>query len=251
MKKKLITLLFIFTLFLYGCSQNPWQGNNSPNASKSPTDNNALDSVNDLIDNTNADDKPGITEDDTSETSDKSTSTSKQDVTNQSTEADRQDESSQSAGTDKQDESAQSAETDKQDESTQPTDIDQQDGASNPSEDESTLDEDGEYTLPEDVALFLHTFERLPSNFITKNDARDLGWVSSEGNLWEVTDEKSIGGDKFGNREGLLPKAKGRVYYECDVNYSGGYRGDERIVFSNDGLIFYTDDHYKSFTQLY
>ena len=61
----------------------------------------------------------------------------------------------------------------------------------------------------------------------------------------------SIGGDKFGNREGLLPKEDGRQYYECDVNYQGGYRGAERIVFSNDGLIFYTDDHYNSFTQLY
>jgi guanyl-specific ribonuclease Sa len=61
----------------------------------------------------------------------------------------------------------------------------------------------------------------------------------------------SIGGDTFGNREGILPKEKGRKYYECDVNYEGGYRGGERIVYSNDGLIFYTEDHYKSFEQLY
>ena len=61
----------------------------------------------------------------------------------------------------------------------------------------------------------------------------------------------SIGGAKFGNREGLLPKEDGRQYYQSDVNYEGGYRGAERIVFSNDGLIFYTDDHYNSFTQLY
>lgn len=61
----------------------------------------------------------------------------------------------------------------------------------------------------------------------------------------------SIGGNKFGNREGLLPKEKGRTYYECDVNYESGYRGEERIVYSNDGLIYYTGDHYESFELLY
>ncbi|MGN1069057.1 MAG: ribonuclease domain-containing protein [Candidatus Fimadaptatus sp.] len=61
----------------------------------------------------------------------------------------------------------------------------------------------------------------------------------------------SIGGDRFGNREGLLPDARGRQYYECDVNYDGGYRGGERIVFSSDGLIYYTCDHYNTFALLY
>lgn len=113
------------------------------------------------------------------------------------------------------------------------------------------VEEDGVYSTPELVAAYLHTFHRLPSNFITKNEAAKLGWVNSEGNLWDVTDEMSIGGDKFGNYEGLLPKADGRQWYECDVNYYGGYRGAERILYSNDGLIYYTDDHYESFTQLY
>ncbi|MCK9253846.1 MAG: ribonuclease, partial [Clostridiales bacterium] len=79
----------------------------------------------------------------------------------------------------------------------------------------------------------------------------DLGWDASRGNLWEVTDRMSIGGDRFGNREGLLPDQEGRVWYECDVNYNGGYRGAERLVYSNDGLIYYTDDHYQSFTRMY
>lgn len=113
------------------------------------------------------------------------------------------------------------------------------------------VEEDGVYSTPELVAAYLHTFHRLQSNFITKNEATKLGWISSEGNLWDVTDEMSIGGDKFGNYEGLLPKADGRQWYECDVNYYGGYRGAERILYSNDGLIYYTDDHYESFTQLY
>ena len=108
-----------------------------------------------------------------------------------------------------------------------------------------------DYSTPEEVGLYLHVFCELPPNFITKDEAEELGWDSREGNLWEVTDGLSIGGDKFGNREGLLPKAKDRQYYECDVNYTGGYRGGERIVFSDDGLIYYTDDHYESFDQLY
>lgn len=108
-----------------------------------------------------------------------------------------------------------------------------------------------DYSEPEEVALYLHAFDDLPPNFITKYEARDMGWVSNEGNLWDVAYGYSIGGDTFGNREGLLPKAKDRQWYECDVNYEGDYRGSERIVFSNDGLIYYTDDHYESFELMY
>ncbi len=111
--------------------------------------------------------------------------------------------------------------------------------------------EDGWYDTPEEVAEYIHTYGCLPGNFITKDEARDLGWVSSEGNLWDVAYGMSIGGDKFGNREGLLPDAEGRVWYECDINYQGGFRGSERIVYSNDGLIYFTSDHYESFDRLY
>lgn len=114
-----------------------------------------------------------------------------------------------------------------------------------------SVEKDGSYTTPEDVAEYIHTFGTLPNNFITKSDAKALGWDSSKGNLWDVAEGKSIGGDRFGNYEGLLPQADGRRYTECDVNYAGGFRGGERIVFSNDGLIYYTNDHYQSFTQLY
>lgn len=113
------------------------------------------------------------------------------------------------------------------------------------------LDEHGYYTTPEDVALYIHIYQRLPGNYITKSEARELGWDSAAGNLWEVTDSLSIGGDRFYNREGLLPDAPGRVWYECDVNYNGGHRGPERLIYSNDGLIYYTDDHYQTFTRLY
>ncbi len=118
-----------------------------------------------------------------------------------------------------------------------------------PEEPESpAVTEDGEYSTPEDVALYLHTFGHLPGNFITKDEAKDLGWVSSRGNLWDVAPGKSIGGDRFGNYEGLLPKGN---YRECDVNYNGGFRGGERLIYGTDGSVWYTNDHYESFTQLY
>lgn len=116
---------------------------------------------------------------------------------------------------------------------------------------EELVKEDGTYSSPELVAAYLHNFHKLPSNYITKNEAEKLGWDSEKGNLWDVTDKMSIGGNRFGNYEGLLPEADGRIWYECDVNYNGGYRGAERILYSNDGLIYYTDDHYKTFTKLY
>jgi len=116
---------------------------------------------------------------------------------------------------------------------------------------EETLDPDGYYSSPEDVALYIHTYDELPDNYLTKQEARELGWDPTEGNLWDVTDEMLIGGDEFGNREGVLPEDDGREYFEADVNYVGGYRGAERLVYSNDGLIYYTDDHYDTFELLY
>ena len=114
-----------------------------------------------------------------------------------------------------------------------------------------SVTEDGEYTSKEEVAEYIHLFGHLPDNYITKREAEDLGWVSSKGNLWKVAPGKSIGGSRFGNYEGLLPDKKGRKYYECDIDFDGSYRGPERIIYSNDGLIYYTADHYKTFEQLY
>ncbi|MFL2105485.1 ribonuclease domain-containing protein [Desemzia sp. FAM 23991] len=116
---------------------------------------------------------------------------------------------------------------------------------------DSSVVEGQAYSTKKDVAAYLNEFGELPPNYLTKKEAEALGWDNSEGNLWEVTDQMSIGGDRFGNYEELLPEAKGRVYYEADINYDGGFRGAERIVFSNDGLIFYTGDHYETFEQLY
>ncbi len=126
---------------------------------------------------------------------------------------------------------------------------------SEPSEDaaepeQTAIDEDGEYTSKEDVALYIHTYGKLPQNFIKKNEAKKLGWEG--GSLEPYAPGRSIGGDRFGNYEGLLPEAEGRRYTECDIDTMGrSSRGAKRIVFSNDGLIYYTGDHYKSFELLY
>lgn len=115
----------------------------------------------------------------------------------------------------------------------------------------AAIDENGTYTSKDEVAAYLHEYGHLPSNFITKKEAKKLGWVSSEGNLDEVAPGMSIGGDYFGNFEGNLPEVKGRDYYECDIDFDGTYRNAKRIVFSNDGLIYYTEDHYETFELLY
>lgn len=115
---------------------------------------------------------------------------------------------------------------------------------------QQTIMEDGTYTSKEDVALYIHTYDKLPSNYITKDGAYALGW-KSEGTLDEVAPGKSIGGDWFGNYEGALPDEPGREYHECDIDYVSGNRNAKRIVYSNDGNIYYTEDHYKTFEHLY
>lgn len=116
---------------------------------------------------------------------------------------------------------------------------------------EQALAEDGWYYSRDDVALYLHTYNHLPTNYLTKNEAEALGWNNKEGNLWDVADGCCIGGNRFGNYEGKLPEKSGRTWHECDVNYQGGYRGSDRLLYSTDGLIYYTEDHYNTFTQLY
>lgn len=113
------------------------------------------------------------------------------------------------------------------------------------------IEEDGRYTSKEEVAAYLNTYGHLPDNYITKEEAKELGWNSKEGNLWEVAPGMSIGGDYFGNYEEILPEEEGRDYHECDIDTDGSYRGAKRIVYSNDGLIYYTEDHYETFELLY
>ena len=123
-------------------------------------------------------------------------------------------------------------------------------------ENKAIIAEDGSYTSKDEVALYIYTYKRLPKNFITKKEAKKLGWVPSKNNLGKVAKGKSIGGDIFSNFEKVLPVVDGRKYYECDIDYAGKKRNAKRIVYADDfnediGFIYYTEDHYKTFERLY
>lgn len=102
---------------------------------------------------------------------------------------------------------------------------------------------------PEEIVLYLYLYEELPENFLTKAEARALGWDSRRNYVSDVAPGMSIGGDYFGNYEGLLPKSS---WQEADCWYEGGPRNAYRLIFSiQDGLYYYTEDHYKTFLQLF
>lgn len=95
------------------------------------------------------------------------------------------------------------------------------------------------------VINYVKSNHELPDFYMTKSEARKQGWVPSEGNLCDVLPGKAIGGDKFSNREKTLPS--GKQYFEADVNYNCGNRNADRIVFTKDGEVYVTKNHYKSF----
>lgn len=113
-----------------------------------------------------------------------------------------------------------------------------------------SVTESGTYTDKDHVAAYIHQFKKLPSNYITKKEAQALGW-KEKGTLDKIAPGKSIGGDHFGNHEKQVPDKQGRKWTECDIDYVKGNRGAKRIVYSNDGLIYYSDSHYKDFVKLY
>ena len=106
-----------------------------------------------------------------------------------------------------------------------------------------------ELTNDEIVVKYLKEHGELPDYYITKSEAKSLGWVPSKGNLCEVAPGKAIGGDIWTNRQKSLPTKSGRKYFEADLNYNCGNRNADRVVFSNDGLVFVTFDHYRSFEE--
>lgn len=119
-----------------------------------------------------------------------------------------------------------------------------------PEDEAPPIDEDGSYYDKENVALYIHTYGKLPPNYITKKEAEKLGWEG--GSVEKYAPGKAIGGSYFGNYEGSLPTADGREYHECDIDTNGASsRGAKRIVYSNDGLVYYTEDHYETFELLY
>ncbi len=133
---------------------------------------------------------------------------------------------------------------------TKPTNTPKPTATATPVPTKAAIDENGSYDSKDEVALYIHTYGKLPKNYITKKEAEALGWTG--GSVEKYAKGKCLGGHSFGNYEGLLPKKSGRKYYECDIDTLGkSSRGAKRIVYSNDGLIYYTDDHYESFTLLY
>ena len=161
-------------------------------------------------------------------------------------------ETAASEETSQSDEISQSEETDISDE-TSPTE-----SAEQSAEPDTEAQSEAPYDLPEyggyyydveNVVLYLDAYGELPPNYITKNEARDLGWEG--GSVEDYLEGAAIGGDRFGNYEGILPEADGRTYTECDID-TDGYpsRGSRRLVFSNDGLYFYTSDHYEHFSEV-
>lgn len=97
---------------------------------------------------------------------------------------------------------------------------------------------------------WLKHYGRLPDYYITREYAKRKGWNPFKGNLAEIAPGKMIMGGVYKNADRILPDTPGRIWYEADLNYSGGYRNRERILFSNDGLIFITTDHYHNFTEI-
>ena len=110
----------------------------------------------------------------------------------------------------------------------------------------------GEATLMNDEGAdwYLVHEGALPDYYISKEDAKLLGWVNWQANLWNVAPDRVIGSDVYENRNGKLPSMPKRIWYEADINYAGGYRGLQRIVYSNDGLIFVTYDHFETFLEI-
>lgn len=115
--------------------------------------------------------------------------------------------------------------------------------------DAASIEKGQPYTAAEDVIVYLALYGALPPNYLTTAQAQALGW-DGEGDLWKIQDGACIGGDDFANLAGLLPSAEGRSWKQCDVNYAGGARGNERLVYSSDGLYYYSADRFSSFTEV-
>ena len=114
---------------------------------------------------------------------------------------------------------------------------------------ETTINENGTYLSKDDVALYIHTFHKLPANYLTKKQASAKGWKENTSYVGDLCESCALGGDRFANREGLLPGDQ--TYYECDVNYGGKKRNEQRLIYTSSGIVYYSDDHYNSFVLLY
>lgn len=131
--------------------------------------------------------------------------------------------------------------------STQGSSVQEYDASAGESDHDAVIRESGVYFTKDEVADYLHLYHHLPSNYITKAQARDLGWEG--GAVEPYAPGMAIGGDVFGNYEGNLPED--HTYHECDIDTQGRPRGAKRLVWSDDWSIYYTEDHYETFELLY
>ena len=134
-----------------------------------------------------------------------------------------------------------------------PSNITEKNPSANAEDIYEAVQESGKYTTRDSVAAYLCKFNKLPSNYVGKNEGQQL-YESKTGKTFEkwnfnpwTTINVMIGGDKFGNNEGLLPQGS---YHEADVDYSAKNRGTKRLVYQSDCVIYYTADHYESFSKL-
>lgn len=102
----------------------------------------------------------------------------------------------------------------------------------------------------EGTDVYLAQYGRLPEYYVDKQTAQNAGWRPAKKKLSSVLPGKMMGGGVFANKAGKLPSAAGRVWYEADINYYGGKRNRQRLLYSSDGLLFVTYDHYHTFYEI-
>ncbi|MBW7981665.1 ribonuclease domain-containing protein [Enterobacillus tribolii] len=117
-------------------------------------------------------------------------------------------------------------------------------------EDAGSTESIEQLTRQDKVVSYVQQHQRLPDYYITKKQARSAGWDARSGNLCDVLPGRAIGGDRFANREGRLPDKAKRVWREADINYRCGRRDADRLLYSSDGLIYVTKDHYRNFIRV-
>jgi hypothetical protein len=117
------------------------------------------------------------------------------------------------------------------------------------------IQENKKYTSKDSVAAYIYLFHKLPANYINKSAAQEL--YEAKGNTftkWNFNPLNvlgyMVGGDVYYNNEKKLPVIS-MVYYEADVDYFGDNRGTKRLVWTTDGAVFYTANHYETFVKLY